>query len=435
VLFTVLKVAFAALVIWIVVRGVAWNDVVEPDGHVHEGLKSLAWRASRQWPLIVAAWGMLAVPFLVTAIRWRNLMRPQGIEMPLKKCVELTFVGQFWSIVLPGITGGDLVKIVYTARLTGSKSKAFITILLDRVIGLVALMVIAGTSAGVQLWLNRRAGVAMDNTLLNVFVMIAALLAGLGAGAAVYFSRRLRRMTRIEWFVEHLGSASEEADEGRAKLEQLFRIANAGALGVAVVVAGVLALLRFGLQTKWAMTNAPVVFGGMGAMGALALAAVGGLVLHDMLVHRARPVVGKVAQGIVTLDETLHVYRGHIGVVFWAFVISVVSQLTLPASAWLSGRALGMNAPVTHYLAYVPLAVLAASLPISLPQGIGFLEWVLDHFFVAKGTATASQAFALTQAVRFLPLLWNLVGGWWVVTGRYSREKMTNDEGKKEMRK
>ena len=83
--------------------------------------------------------------------------------------------------------------------------------------------------------------------------------------------------------------------------------------------------------------------------------------------------------------------------------------------------ALGMNAPITYYMAYVPLAVLAASMPISPPQGLGFLEWVLDHFFVGRGTATASQAFALTQAVRFLPLLWNLCGAYWVVTGKYSR--------------
>jgi glycosyltransferase 2 family protein len=366
---------------------------------------------------------MLVVPFLVTAIRWRNLMRPQGIEMPLGKCLQLTFVGQFWSIIMPGITGGDLVKIIYAARLTGSKSKAFITIILDRVIGLVALMAIAGTSAGVQLLLNWRAGAPCDNTLLNVFVMIVVMLAALAAGATVYFSRRLRRVSGIEWFVEHLGSAAEEAAEGRAKLEQLFRAANIAALGLAMLLAGVLVLLRFGIHAVWAEKNSPLVFGGIGAMALVALAALGGLALHKRLVARARPLMGKVALGIVSLDETLHVYRGHFGVVFGAFVISVISQLTLPLSAWLSGTALGMIAPPTHYLAYVPLAVLAASLPISLPQGLGFLEWVLDHFFVGRGTATASQAFALTQAVRFLPLLWNLCGAYWVVTGKYSRKE------------
>jgi len=421
-LFTALKLAIAVVGIWIVARGVVWNDKVE-DGRIHEGLKTLALHASAKWYLVVAAWGMLVMPFVVTAIRWRNLMRPQGIDMPLGKCLQLTFVGQFYSIMLPGITGGDLVKIVYAARLTGSKTKSFITIVLDRVIGLVALMVIAGTSAGVQLALNHQAGKVPDNTLLNVFVMIVVMLGALLAGAAVYFSRRLRRVAGIEWFVEHLGSASQDAAEGRAKLERLFRVANGLVLALAVAVGGVLAILRFGLHTAWAERNGPVVFGGMGVMGLAALAALGGLVLHNLLVERMRPVMGKVAEGIVGVDETLHVYRGHFGLLFWAFVISVISQLTLPVSAWLSGMALGMNAPVTYYMAYVPLAVLAASLPISPPQGLGFLEWVLDHFFVGRGTATASQAFALTQAVRFLPLAWNLCGAYWVVTGKYTRKE------------
>ena len=103
---------------------------------------------------------LLVTPFFVTAIRWRNLMRPQGIEMPLGKSLQLTFVGQFYSIILPGITGGDLVKIVYAARLTGSKTKSFITVVLDRVIGLIALMTIAGVAAGVQLAINARNGAA-----------------------------------------------------------------------------------------------------------------------------------------------------------------------------------------------------------------------------------------------------------------------------------
>ncbi len=410
-LWTLLKLAIAIVAIWFVTRGVTWDD-----------LRALAVHAGGKWYLMLAAWAMLGIPFVVTAIRWRNLMRPQGIEMPLGKCLQLTFVGQFYSIILPGITGGDLVKIIYAARLTGSKTKSFITIILDRVIGLVALMVIAGVSAGVQLLVNRRAGVAPDNTLKNVFIMILALLLALAAGAAIYFSRRLRRIAGIEWFVEHLGSAAQDAAEGRAKLERLFRVTNGVVLAGALGGAGTLALLRFATRSAWAQQNPWLVFGGMGVLGAAALAAIGGLVCHGMLVDRVRPVMGRVVAGIVGVDETLHVYRGHFGLLFWAFVISVISQMTLPVSAWLSGSALGMNAPVTHYMAYVPLAVLAASLPISLPQGIGFLEYVLDHFFVGRGTATASQAFALTQAVRFLPLLWNLCGAYWVVTGKYSRK-------------
>jgi uncharacterized membrane protein YbhN (UPF0104 family) len=156
------------------------------------------------------------------------------------------------------------------------------------------------------------------------------------------------------------------------------------------------------------------------------------LVLHNALVNHARPVIGKLAQAIVGVDETLHVYRGHFGVLFWAFVISIISQLTLPISAWLSGRALGIPAPLSSYLAYIPIAVIAASLPVS-PNGIGILDVIIKHFFADRGTASVSQTFALTQAVRFLPILWNLVGAYWVMTGKYTRRSdFSGNQGKGE---
>jgi uncharacterized protein (TIRG00374 family) len=305
---------------------------------LHHGLKNTLVAASSRWYLLVAAWAILVVPFLVSSIRWRALMRPQGIEMPLGKCVQLTFVGQFYSILLPGITGGDLVKIVYAARLTGSKTKSLVTILLDRVVGLFALMVIGGAAAGLQLLWNRQSsptgGAVGDATLRNVLLLIVGILGGMAIFSLVYFSRRLRSLTGLQRIIDHPR-------------------------------------------------------------------------MPDFVKHA---------------DEVLHRYRGHSGLMVWAFVISLCSQLMLPLSAWLSGMAFGMNANVGYYLAYVPLAVLASSMPISPPQGVGVMEWILVHFFVERGTARVGQVFALTQAIRFLPILWNLVGAYWVVTGKFRRE-------------
>jgi len=396
---------------------------------VSGGLKSIFITASSRWYLVVFAWVLLVTPFFVTAIRWRNLMRPQGIEMPLGKSLQLTFVGQFYSIILPGITGGDLVKIVYAARLTGSKTKSFITVVLDRVIGLIALMTIAGVAAGAQLVLNMRSGAPADNTLFNVFILIVVLLAGLFAGGTVYFSRRLRRIAGIEWFIENAGRLTTAPEDPQhesmqhRKLERLFRLANAWLVIAGLAIAGALALLRWGIGNRWAQRNTPAVIIGIAIAGALVLAAVAGLVLHGRLVSRATPFLRKIVEGIIRTDEALHVYRGHFGLLGWAFLISVISQLSLPLSAWLCGMAFGMHAPVAHYLAYVPLAVLAASLPISPPQGFGVLDGILVHFFASRGAATAAQAVTLAQSVRFLPILWNLCGAYWVITGKYSRKE------------
>jgi uncharacterized membrane protein YbhN (UPF0104 family) len=416
-------------------KEVPLNYLSEEQGQrVHEGLRTLLLRAREKWYLVFFAWLMLGTPFFVTAIRWRNLMRPQGINMPLGKCLQLTFVGQFYSILLPGIKGGDLLKIVYAARLIGSKTKSFITVILDRVIGLVSLMAIAATSAGIQLLLNWHAGKPLDNTLFNVFVMIVLLLLALAAGATVYFSHTLRRIAGITWFIENFGhlSSSREGPTGQEsqhqQLEHLFRVTNGVLLAGSLLLIGVMAFLRWGTAIAWVHHNAITVYIAMGVLALVALAAAAGLMLHTMVVNRVAPIMGRIVGMIIGVDETMHVYRGHIGLLFWAFLISIVSQLTLPLSAWLSGMAFGMTAPVTYYLAYVPIAVLAASLPISPPQGFGIMDYILYHFFVERGTARAGQAVALAQSVRFLPILWNLLGAYWVITGRYSRHQAEEEE-------
>jgi uncharacterized membrane protein YbhN (UPF0104 family) len=317
---------------------------------VQPGVRKMLLDARGKWYLIVAAWLILVIPFLVSAVRWRALMRPQGIEMPLGKCVQLTFVGQFYSIMLPGVTGGDLVKIIYAARLTGSKTKSIVTILLDRVVGLVALMVIAGLAAGWQLWQNKLGGQvaagggpgqdeARNILLRNVLLLIGGIFALMVVGATVYFSRRLRALTGLQRIIDHPR-------------------------------------------------------------------------MPDFVKHA---------------DEVLHVYRGHTGLLVWAFLISLGSQLVLPLSAWMCGMAFGMEANVGYYLAFVPIAVLAASMPISPPQGFGVMDFILMHFFATRGGAKAGQVFALTQAIRFLPILWNLVGAYWVITGRFSRRETVQE--------
>ena len=125
-------------------------------------------------------------------------------------------------------------------------------------------------------------------------------------------------------------------------------------------------------------------------------------------------------------DRTLRVYRDHPGVVAMTLGASVLSQAVLPLAGFLAGRAFGMHASFGCFMAYIPVAALAASLPIVPPQGIGVMDAILLHFFVTRGVDTASQAFALAQAIRFLPICWNLLGAYWVVRGTYHREQVEN---------
>jgi uncharacterized protein (TIRG00374 family) len=309
-----------------------WLVTVEGSAEpkVQIGLRNLM-RNARPG-MLLGAWALLCIPFVVSAWRWQKLMEPQGIRLPFKKCLALTFVGQFYSTFLPGITGGDLVKIIYTSRVVGSKTKAAITVLLDRVIGLIALVVIAGIAAACQ--------VRHNPIMWWVMLGIAGALGALVLFSVIYFSHRLRRLTGLAWILNH----------------------------------------------------------------------------------------SKVPAFVKKADDVLHAYRGAWPILLQAFIASLITQVTVPISAFLAGKAFGIPVHPGYYLAYVPLAILAASVPISPPQGFGVTEWVLFNLFTGTRAATASQTFALAQAIRFLPILWNLVGAFWVVTGKYSRHQAVEEE-------
>jgi uncharacterized protein (TIRG00374 family) len=77
----------------------------------------------------------------VVSWRWRMLLRVHGV-------FELTMIGQFFSAVGVGTTGGDVVKIFYVARAVPQRRAAVaFTVIVDRVIGLVALLLFGAVVA------------------------------------------------------------------------------------------------------------------------------------------------------------------------------------------------------------------------------------------------------------------------------------------------
>ena len=295
-------------------------------------------RRAKPLPLL-AALLLLGLPFFITAWSWRQLMLVQDMNLPYGRCLTLTFVGQFYSTFLPGTTSGDIVKIIYTGRITGQKTKSAVTVILDRVIGLIGLMMVAGVAAAVQLTVNHYSPSGKnvsDPVLVHVLWLIGGLLGLTLVGGLVYFSTRLRKVFHLDALIERLP-------------------------------------------------------------------------LPEFVKHA---------------DRTLRVYREHPGVVAMTLTASVISQAVLPVAGFLAGRAFGMHASFGCFMAYIPVAALAASLPIVPPQGIGVMDAILLHFFVTRGVDTASQAFALAQAIRFLPISWNLLGAYWVVRGTYHRQKV-----------
>lgn len=96
-------------------------------------------------------WGWFAAAIIgyfiglaIIAIRLQWVFRVQEIHMTFRECYHLGFVGLFYNLMLPSSVGGDVAKAVYAYKHSGKKIESATSILLDRLLGFVALIIMAG---------------------------------------------------------------------------------------------------------------------------------------------------------------------------------------------------------------------------------------------------------------------------------------------------
>ncbi len=89
----------------------------------------------------------LVIQAILASIRWRILLR-RGTNAPLPHAsiLGMTWIGLFFSSILPGAVTGDLIKLVYARDLDKNISKTFLvmTVVMDRVLGLIGLLFLLG---------------------------------------------------------------------------------------------------------------------------------------------------------------------------------------------------------------------------------------------------------------------------------------------------
>jgi len=91
-------------------------------------------------PGILAAGGTI----LLQTWRWKTLLQAAGITLSFLRCAQLLLIGMFFNLFLLGATGGDVVKIYYAIReAPGAKVGAFLSVVVDRVVGILALALVS----------------------------------------------------------------------------------------------------------------------------------------------------------------------------------------------------------------------------------------------------------------------------------------------------
>jgi uncharacterized membrane protein YbhN (UPF0104 family) len=129
----VLRVAATAGLMAYAVRDVKWSDL---GGH----LRSANWN----WWLAGLAASVLVQ--VIAGVRWAALARPLGFQRPRRFFIWRFFEGMFFSLCLPSSIGGDVIKAYRVGDTTSRRLLAGCSVLADRLTGLSALGVLAGTA-------------------------------------------------------------------------------------------------------------------------------------------------------------------------------------------------------------------------------------------------------------------------------------------------
>ncbi len=185
-----------------------WTTPADGSG---PGLSDILQRPVRWWALSLAAALSLA-SLLLTFVRWYILVRAQDLPFTLINATRLGLVGYFFNTCLPGSIGGDIIKATAIARQQSRRTIAVATVLLDRAVGLWALIWLVAILGGV-FWLIGTPEL-QDQLSLQIIVLVAFALVGLTSilygilnGLAEFrgerFAGRLSRLPKV-------GSAAAE---------------------------------------------------------------------------------------------------------------------------------------------------------------------------------------------------------------------------------
>jgi len=90
-------------------------------------------------PMLAAAFGLLVASNILGAWQWDQLLEAVGIRIPFWKVCAYYHVGLFFNNFLPANIGGDIARIADAARHDTTTATAFSTVLMDRLVGTVAL--------------------------------------------------------------------------------------------------------------------------------------------------------------------------------------------------------------------------------------------------------------------------------------------------------
>ena len=153
--------------------------------------------------LLVASILVFPIVFFIVAYRWHELLKALEIRMGYGRAFVLNMVGSFYNTFMPGSTGGDVFKAIYAAQQTTHRTRAVMSVIVDRVIGLLALVLLGGVMATVGLFKIDPADPARRKCA-QIAVGSLAIIMCTAIGLLIFYTPVLRRYTGLDWIIRRL---------------------------------------------------------------------------------------------------------------------------------------------------------------------------------------------------------------------------------------
>ncbi|NWG21499.1 MAG: flippase-like domain-containing protein [Chloroflexi bacterium] len=156
-----------SLIAWLLAR-VSWRDV-------------LALMAQADVWLMVAACALYYLGVALSCVKWAIALRVESVNLPLLRLFRWYLIGAFVNNFFPTDVGGDLGRGFYAGRFSGRLGAVTRSIIVERLTGLVAMLVLAIFG--------------MVVVIRQIQVEISAIAAGLGL---LFIAALLVGRTRVQ---------------------------------------------------------------------------------------------------------------------------------------------------------------------------------------------------------------------------------------------
>jgi glycosyltransferase 2 family protein len=309
------RVAATVVFVWLAIRGIRLSAIAGGLGAAAPG-----------W--LAAALAALTASFLLASLRWRLLVRGQGVDLSLEDTVRWSWIGLFLANVLPTGFGGDAARAWLAGRRNGALPELAASVVIDRIVAAWALVGLGALA--VLLSLSHLPSVAIT-------ACMAATLTVCAVSVAVLARTPARLLARVSARSRRLAAAVASLTEALARYRGRPRLL-AAAFGIsllsqaAVLLAAYLLARSIGLNPSPALlaTTIPVALLATAVPSSINGLGIREVVFRVLLVPAGVPASRAVAFSLLTVAAAL--------------VVSLPG-----AVAWISLRRRGpIEAPPVH---------------------------------------------------------------------------------------